>query len=184
VARCQRRRTAVFGGCRLTRERSTALLIASIDAARRQFVEDGERLIEAALELVAELRDAIAAIPGLSLMSDDVLRRPGASGFNPLHVSFDVTGLGITGYHASDWLRGHHSLAIELADHRRLMALVSFADDHRAIQRLCDALRTSPTTTTAIPPRSRSCRPRRAAHRDGPDASRRLLRADAHGRDR
>jgi arginine decarboxylase len=119
---------------------STALLIASIDAARRQFVEDGERLIGGALELARELREAIAAIPGLRVMGDDVLRRPGASGFNPLHVSFDVTGLGITGYHASDWLRGHHSLAIELADHRRLLALVSFADDHTAIARLIGAL--------------------------------------------
>jgi arginine decarboxylase len=119
---------------------SSALLVSSIDAARRQFVQDGERLIGGALELASELRAAIAAIPGLDVMGDDVLRRPGASGLNPLHVSFDVTGLGITGYHASDWLRGHHSLAIELADHRRLMALISFADDHAAIQRLIDAL--------------------------------------------
>jgi arginine decarboxylase len=119
---------------------SSALLVSSIDAARRQFVEDGERLIGGALELASELRDAISAIPGLRLMGDDVLRSPGASGFNPLHVSFDVTGLGITGYHASDWLRGHHSLTIELADHRRLMAVISFADDRSAIQRLIDAL--------------------------------------------
>jgi arginine/lysine/ornithine decarboxylase len=119
---------------------SSALLVSSIDAARRQFVQHGERLIGGALELASELRDAIAAIPGLDVMGDDVLRRPGASGFNPLHVSFDVTGLGITGYHASDWLRGHHSLTIELADHRRLMALISFADGRSAIQRLIDAL--------------------------------------------
>jgi arginine decarboxylase len=119
---------------------SSALLVSSIDAARRQFVEDGERLIGGALELASELRDAIAAIPGLDLMGDTVLERPGASGFNPLHVSFDVTGLGITGYHASDWLRGHHSLTIELADHRRLLALISFADDRATIHRLIDAL--------------------------------------------
>lgn len=119
---------------------SSALLVSSIDAARRQFVEDGERLIGDALALAGELRGAIAQIPGLDLMGDEVLQRPGASGFDPLHVSFDVTGLGITGYHASDWLRGHHSLAIELADHRRLMAIVSFADDRAAIERLVGAL--------------------------------------------
>jgi arginine decarboxylase len=73
-------------------------------------------------------------------MGDEILARPDASGFNPLHVSFDVTGLGITGYHASDWLRGHHQLAIELADHRRLMALISFSDRRADIHRLIVAL--------------------------------------------
>src|SRR4051794_34814230 len=120
---------------------SSALLVSSIDASRRQFVEDGERLIGDALALAAELRAEIARIDGLSLMGDEVLRRPGASGLNPLHVTFDVTGLGITGYQATDWLRGHHSLAIELADHRRLMAIVSIADDRAAIHRLAGALR-------------------------------------------
>jgi arginine/lysine/ornithine decarboxylase len=119
---------------------SSALLISSIDAARRQFVEDGERLIGDALALAGELRAAISEIPGLRLMGDEILARPGASAFNPLHVSFDVTGLGITGYHASDWLRGHHQLAIELADHRRLMALISFADRRADIHRLIGAL--------------------------------------------
>jgi arginine decarboxylase len=119
---------------------SSALLISSIDAAQRQFVEDGERLIGDALALARELRAAISGIPGLKLMGDEILARPGVAGFDPLHVSFDVTGLGITGYHASDWLRGHHHLAIELADHRRLMALISFADSRADIQRLIDAL--------------------------------------------
>jgi|SRR3954452_11495383 len=120
---------------------SSAVLVASIDAARRQFVHDGERLIGHALELAQRLRLAIAAIPGLDLMGEEVLLRPGASGFNPLHVTFDVKDLGITGYEASDWLRGHHQIALELDDHRRLMALVSFADDEAAIDRLVAALR-------------------------------------------
>lgn len=119
---------------------SSALLIASIDAARRQFVEDGERLIGDALELARELRSSIGEIRRLRVMGDEILDHPGASGFNPLHVSFDVTGLGITGYHASDWLRGRHGLATELADHRRLMALVSFGDCRADIHRLMFAL--------------------------------------------
>jgi arginine decarboxylase len=73
-------------------------------------------------------------------VGDEVLQRPGAHGLNPLHVSFDVNGLGITAYRASDWLRGHHQLAIELADHRRLMALISFADRRDDIHRLIAAL--------------------------------------------
>jgi arginine/lysine/ornithine decarboxylase len=119
---------------------SSALLLSSLDATRRQFVEDGERLLGEALQLARELRIEIGSIPGLDLLGDEVLLAPGAHGFNPLHVTFDVTGLGLTGYEASDWLRGHHGVAIELADHRRLMALVTVADDRRTIDRLVSAL--------------------------------------------
>jgi arginine/lysine/ornithine decarboxylase len=119
---------------------SSAPLLASLDATRRQFVEHGEEMLGGALELARELRATISTIPGLRLLGEEVLLRPGAHGFNPLHVTFDVTGLGLTGYAASDWLRGHCGVAIELADHRRLMALVTVGDDKAAIDRLVAAL--------------------------------------------
>jgi arginine decarboxylase len=120
---------------------SSAPLLASLDASRRQFVEQGEELIGQALELAQKLRTAIGTIPGLRLMGEEVLLRPGAHDFNPLHVSIDVTGLGLTGFAASDWLRGHRGIAIELADHRRVMALITVADDQHAIDRLIGSLR-------------------------------------------
>jgi arginine/lysine/ornithine decarboxylase len=120
---------------------SSAPLVASLDATRRQFVEDGERMIGEALQLARELRIEIGTIPGLELLGEEVLLRPGAHAFNPLHVTFDVTGLGLTGYAASDWLRGHCGVALELADHRRLMALITVGDDRDGIERLAGALR-------------------------------------------
>jgi arginine/lysine/ornithine decarboxylase len=119
---------------------SSAPLLASLDATRRQFVEHGEEMLGTALELARELRAAIGTIPGLRLMGEEVLLCPGAHGFNPLHVSIDVTGIGLTGHAASDWLRGHCGVAIELADHRRVMALITVADDRGAIERLIGAL--------------------------------------------
>jgi len=53
----------------------------------------------------------------------------------------DVQHLGMTGYKAADWLRGRHAIAVELADHRRVMAAVSHADTDASIDRTLAALR-------------------------------------------
>jgi len=60
-------------------------------------------------------------------------RREGRSGAG--------AGTGLTGFSAADWLRDHHRIHLELADHRRLMALVSYADGDANIDRLIGALR-------------------------------------------
>lgn len=56
-------------------------------------------------------------------------------------MSFDVVDLGITGFSAADWLREHRRIHVELAGHRRVMALISFADGDDNIHRLIAALR-------------------------------------------
>src|SRR3954452_11751810 len=69
---------------------ASALLLSSIDAARRQFQRDGEQLLGRAIDHANRLRDAIAGMPGLDLMSEDVAGGPGAFAFDPTHVTFDV----------------------------------------------------------------------------------------------
>jgi arginine decarboxylase len=120
---------------------ASCLLLSSIDGARRQFVRDGRELLDSALAHAAELRGAIDGLEGLDLLGDEVLGRPGAEYLDPTHVTFDVTGLGLTGYQAEEWLRDRHQIEFELIDHRRLMALVTFAHDDQAIERLVRALR-------------------------------------------
>src|SRR4051794_32075244 len=102
---------------------ASALLLSSIDAARRQFQRDGEVLLGRAIDHAQRLRQAIEQLPGLDLMGDDIVGRPGAFSFDPTHVTFDTVGLGMTGFSAADWLRQHRGIHIELADHRRVMAL-------------------------------------------------------------
>jgi arginine decarboxylase len=71
---------------------------------------------------------------------DELLRRPSVWAFNELHVTMDVEQLGMTGYKAADWLRGHHAVAVELADHRRVMAAISHADTEQSVDRTLAAL--------------------------------------------
>jgi arginine decarboxylase len=120
---------------------AAAILIASIDAARHQFQEEGEELLGAAIERARRVREAIEELPGLDLMPESLSGSPGVLAMDPTHISFDVKGLGLTGFSAADWLRDHHRIHVELADHRRLMALVSYADGDANIDRLIGALR-------------------------------------------
>jgi arginine/lysine/ornithine decarboxylase len=53
----------------------------------------------------------------------------------------DVQSLGMTGYTAADWLRGQRAVAVELADHRRVMAALSHADTDASVDRTLAALR-------------------------------------------
>jgi arginine decarboxylase len=120
---------------------AAAVLIASIDAARHQFQEEGEELLGAAIKRARRLREAIEEMPGLDLMPESLVGAPGVPAMDPTHVSLDVKGLGLTGFSAADWLRDHHRIHLELADHRRVMALVSYADGDPNIDRLIGALR-------------------------------------------
>ena len=119
---------------------ASSLLLSSIDAARRQFAREGEELLGTAIDRALRLRAAIAALPELDLMGEEVLTGRGAFAFDPTRVTFDVVGLGVTGFAAADWLRQHCGIHVELADHRRVMALITYADSDANIDRLIAAV--------------------------------------------
>jgi arginine/lysine/ornithine decarboxylase len=119
---------------------ASSLLLSSIDAARRQFQDQGEELLGHAIDLANAARSALAQIPGLDLMGDEILGKPGVFAFDPTHISLDVVGLGLTGYQAADWLRERCGIHLELADHRRVMALITYADTDATVRRLIDGL--------------------------------------------
>jgi arginine/lysine/ornithine decarboxylase len=119
---------------------ASAVLLSSIDAARRRFSADGERLLGDAIDLALRVRAAITEIPGLDIMGERILGGPGAVALDPTHLTIDVIGLGLTGYRAADWLLARRGVHVELADHRRVMALLTFADTNETAQRLVDAL--------------------------------------------
>jgi arginine/lysine/ornithine decarboxylase len=119
----------------------SSLLVSSIDGARAQFVRDGEALIGHALAMADRLRERIEAIDGIAVVPPERLTGgPEATEADPSHVIIELDGIGISGYEADDWLRDEHSIDVELADHRRLMALVTFAHDEADVDRLAAAL--------------------------------------------
>lgn len=117
------------------------LIMASIDASRRLMMLRGKELWSGALALAREARARIDGLDGLTVLGPELLQRPGCAGLDETKLVIDVSGLELTGYRAADWLFAEKRVAMELADERRLMAVVSFGDDAAAIDRLVDALR-------------------------------------------
>jgi arginine decarboxylase len=119
----------------------SSVLLASIDAARRQMVEQGEELLGEALRLARRLRAGARELGLDTIEPDEIVRsRPSAWAFNELHVTVDVAKYGLTGNKAADWLRGHHAVAVELSDHRRVMGAISHADTDESVDRTLSAL--------------------------------------------
>src|SRR3954466_14019986 len=82
---------------RLLRSTSpSSLLLASLDAARRQLVLHGEQLLHETLEGIAQARATLGPIPGIALVDDALVGRMGVAGYVPLRIVFDVRGTGRT----------------------------------------------------------------------------------------
>jgi arginine/lysine/ornithine decarboxylase len=116
------------------------LIYAAMDGWRRQMVQHGHELLGSALDLARELRAAIGDLPGLHVLHDELLGVEASHELDPLKILIDVSGLGISGYQAADWLREHRAVNTGLADHRRIEAQLSIADDQATGQILLDAL--------------------------------------------
>jgi lysine decarboxylase len=95
-----------------------------------------------ALDLAAEVRAAIEEIDGMHVNDrHDFCGEGLADDFDPLPCVIDVTGLGITGFQAADWLREHRRLDMHLNDHRRIGAQITHADDRETTGELLTGLK-------------------------------------------
>ncbi len=119
---------------------SNVMLYAGIDGWRRQMALHGTELLDRAIQLAQRLRADIEALPGLHVPHDELLEAEASHDLDPLHILIDVTGLGISGYQASDWLRAEQRIDMSLVDHRRVEAVITTADDDASAERLLAAL--------------------------------------------
>src|SRR4051812_2250668 len=122
---------------------ASTLLLSGIDGARRQFVREGEQLLDRALKSARLLRQRLAAeVPELRVIApEELAARRGVTAVDPTHVLIETAPIGLTGYQADDWLRDERHIDVELVDHRRIMPLVTFAHGEAEIDRLVHALR-------------------------------------------
>jgi arginine/lysine/ornithine decarboxylase len=120
---------------------TSALLVASMDAARRAMALHGQELLDRTLALSRRGGEEIGSLPGIRLLGPDLDGRPGVAGRDETKIIVDVTGLGISGFQAADWLYEHRRVGAEHHDLHHLMFLVAVADDDRMIERLVAAMR-------------------------------------------
>ncbi|TDP89839.1 arginine decarboxylase [Leucobacter luti] len=116
---------ALEAAYRLTESTSlNSLLLASLDIARSELAT-GQAAMGEALEAAALLRRLVTDASGLRLAEPDFLARPGAVAIDPLHVSIDVRGRGITGPALKTALsRAEEPAFVEIAAPTAIVALI------------------------------------------------------------
>lgn len=114
------------------------LLMASLDWAT---YTAGRQDWTGLIRLAQSLEKRIERLPGLSVLPD----RPGKGVVekDPTRLVIDVSGRGITGYQAQKHLE-ENNVYIEMADHWRLVLILSPEDDPRWYDMLYEALATLP----------------------------------------
>ncbi|MEW2544241.1 ornithine decarboxylase [Streptomyces sp. NPDC047002] len=119
----------------------SVLVYAALDGWRRQMAEHGRELYDAALDRAESVRKAIAAIDGMRVHGREDFCGPSlADDLDPLQIVVDVSALGTTGYRVTDWVRERHRVNLHTADHRRINAQLTHADDRGTEEVLLAAL--------------------------------------------
>ena len=119
----------------------SSIMLASCDAARRQMALHGEELWGRALELSRRARMELSNLKGLRVLGKEIIGTPGAYELDETKLTIDVKKLGVSGYHAADWILENYKVTFELITHRQLMALITVADTDETVELLIKAIK-------------------------------------------
>ncbi len=121
---------------RLVRSTSqSALLMASLDGARRQLALHGESLLSTTIEASRHAREAIGAVPGVDVIGEEFVGRPGVAGWDPLRIVIDIRGTGATGYELASALRRSYDIHVELATHATIVLILGLDEPVGSLER-------------------------------------------------
>ncbi|BFM40815.1 aminotransferase class I/II-fold pyridoxal phosphate-dependent enzyme [Synechocystis sp. LKSZ1] len=126
----------------------SALLLASLDAARQQVQE--ANFFQRPLDLAQQARQALADLPGLRLLTEES-RQAGFAYLDPTRLTVDVSGLGLTGFAVDDILRQRYQVTAELPTLRQLSFIITHGNTAQDIQQLMMAFQGLAQTGKPIP---------------------------------
>lgn len=93
---------------------ASSLLLGSLDVARRALATGAEALGRS-IAAAADLREQLRALPELRVVSDGFGAFPDIVDADPLRISLDVSGTGLTGYEIRSALANDHAVLVEIA---------------------------------------------------------------------
>ena len=118
-----------------------SLLLGSLDAARHFAANEGPALLAETIQALRSARQAIRELPGLDVLDERMIGRPGVFGYDPLRLAVDVRATGATGYQVAQLMHQHDDVNLELAGETVIVAVFGMgetATDNAA--RLVEAL--------------------------------------------
>jgi lysine decarboxylase len=105
-----------------------ALLTASLDATRRQAATRGAELLGETVSSLAGVRDRIREIPGLDVLDERLVGRPGVHAWDPLRLVVDVRGTGVTGHRIAELMLAGDDINLELFSENVVVAVFGLGE--------------------------------------------------------
>jgi arginine decarboxylase len=137
-------------------------LTASLDAARRYAATHGAELLSETVRSLAAIRGQVREIPGVDVLDERIVGRPGVFAYDPLRLVIDVRGTEATGHRIASLLRSDDDVHVELSSENVVVAAFGIGENvAESGERLLAALRSAvehageteePTGPLAEPP--------------------------------
>ncbi|KOG75816.1 MULTISPECIES: aminotransferase class I/II-fold pyridoxal phosphate-dependent enzyme [Streptomyces] len=119
---------------------ASSLVYATLDGWRRQMVEQGHGLLDAALHRAERIRARLRELTGLRVMGGEIIEEGLAAEFDPLKIVVDVRDLGISGMQAAEWLRANCHIDVGGSDTCRISASITHSDDEETEKLLVESV--------------------------------------------
>lgn len=100
------------------------LMLASLDAARRQLEDNGRKVFNKLILMVNKIAREINKLPGFKVLGNEHLGVPGAFGYDPTRLVISV-GLGLSGHAVGQKLADEHAIYVEMTDAFNVIAVFS-----------------------------------------------------------
>jgi len=121
-----------------------SLLCGSLDAVRSQAAIHGERLLGETISVLDEARSEVETLPGLEVIGTRLLERESVHAWDPLRLTIDVRGTGMTGYRVAKGLREIANVHVELAADTVIVAVFGMGTGTPSrARRLLDGIETT-----------------------------------------
>ena len=124
----------------LTTTSTSYILLASLDAARKQLATEGKRLLAETIHLAQRVRKQVNEIPYLYCPGKERLGTDAAFDMDPTKLIVSVKDLGITGHDAELWLREKYNIEVEMSDLYNILCLITIGDTDEEANLLVHAL--------------------------------------------
>lgn len=115
------------------------ILIASLDAARKEMALHGEEIIQSNLELSSYAREKLNQIKGIHVYGQEYVKEQNSDGVYQIDLTklvIDVRGLGMYGYEVYKKIRKEYNVQLELGEVSVVLAIVGPGTTKRHIDRL------------------------------------------------
>lgn len=125
----------------LTTTSTSYLLLASLDAARKQLATKGRQMIDRAISLAQRTRQRINDIPGLYCFGAEIIGQNSSRfDFDPTKLCINVNQLGVTGIDMENMLREEFNIEVEMSDLYNILCIISLGDAEEDVDQLVRAL--------------------------------------------